>query len=159
MAEPMNDDEFERRLLQRLGSADRDMADDDEHAAAAGDRDAADLLAMREALESYRDQSLHWAGQRSAAMSPPVVRRRAAWLDAPQWALGTAAFCACVVGGALYTHHQAVMLQQAAVALPPAPTHEALLADNELLSSVDSALRSSVAPTAGELGLTQNPGQ
>ncbi len=159
MTELMSDEEFERRLMERLGGADRNGANDTAHAAEAGSGDAADLLAMTEALESYRERSLHWAAQRSAAMPPPAVPRHAAWLDAPQWALGTVAFCACVVGGALYTHHQAAVLQQAAVALPAAPTQEALLADNELLSSVDHALRSSVAPTAGELGLTKNPGR
>lgn len=114
----------------------------------------ADLLEISEALRSYREQSLEWAHLRSATMPVPVPGRLALWLAAPQWALGTVAFCACVVGGALYTHHQAALVQQAAAALPAQQTEQALAEDNELLSSVNTALRESVAPTEQELGLT-----
>ena len=135
-----NDDSFDRMLLS--GS---DVPDEE----------PSELLEISDALRSYREQSLEWAHVRSATMPAPVPGRLARWLAAPQWALGTVAFCACVVGGALYTHHQAVLVQQAAAVLPAEQTEQALAEDNELLSSVNAALRGSVAPTERELGLTE----
>ncbi len=161
MARPMNDDDFERELLRRLDTFD-DAFDDaangkqdvtDAQDAAADADDAADLVAMSAALHSYRDRSLDWAEQRSAAMPSPLPPRATGWLAAPQWALGTVAFCGCVVGAALYTHHQAALVDQAAAVLPAAPTQQVLAADNDLLTSVDDALRDSVAPTEQQLGL------
>ncbi len=118
------------------------------------DGETAELLELSDALRSYREESLEWAYQRSATMPAPAPGRLAQWLAAPQWALGTVAFCACVVGGALYTHHQAALVQQAAAVLPAQQTEQAVAEDNELLSSVNAALRGSVAPTERELGLT-----
>ncbi len=141
MAEPRkNDDDFD--CLLASGSD-------------AGDDYAAEAMEMRDALRSYREQSLEWAQKRSVTMPVPVPHRLDRWLAAPQWALGTAAFCACVVGGALYTHHQAVLVQQQAAVLPVQQTEQALADDNELLLSVNAALRGSVAPTERELGLTE----
>ncbi len=155
MANVMDDDNFERTLMERLDES-RGVAGEEEACNLLGaENDDAELFAMRDALRSYREQSLDWAQQRSAAMPSPLPARQSGWLVAPQWALGTAAFCACVVGAALFTHHQAVLVQQAAAVLPAAPTQQALSEDNELLSSVDLALRSSVSPTEQELGLSQ----
>ena len=124
--------------------------------------DDADLTAIDtaidEALASYRAESLDWAEQRSARMPSPLPAGSRthvpAWLRAPQWVLGTVALCGCVMGGAVYAHHQATLAEDAAMALPAAPTNQALAADNELLSSVDHALSGPVTPTEQELGLT-----
>ena len=149
MTNRRNDEEFDARLMQRL-----DKQDDD--ALPENDEDAAELIAMQRALSSYREQSLDWAEKRSAAMPSPLppTSPRAAWRQAPRWALGMATLCACLVGGAAYTHHQAMRTQTAAAALPAAPTQQALAADNQLLSSVDDALRGAATPSEQELGLT-----
>ena len=159
MSPMLNDDEFEKELMQRL-AAEQKGEDELSAAEALETDDAADLQAMEGALGSYRAQSLDWAEQKSAAMPSPLPKgartNRPAWLQAPQWALGTAAFCACLAGGALYNHHQNTLLEQAAITLPAAPTQQALAADNQLLSSVDEALSGSVAPSERELGLTDD---
>lgn len=145
------DEDFDAKLMRRLAAEDETVTNADTDAA-----EVAELRAMEHALRSYRAESLDWAKQRSATMPsplPPGARAdRPAWLQAPQWVLGTVAFCACVVGGAMYTHHQATLLERAAAALPNAPTQEALAVDNQLLSSVDDA----IAPTEQELGLTND---
>lgn len=160
----MNDEDFEQELMHLLREPAPQAGDGTEHApgpandtptssASNNPADAVELAALANALGSYRRQSLEWAQQRSAAMPPPVVHARPAWLDAPQWALGTIGFCACVIGGALYTHHQATLSQQAAVALPAAPSSQLVAQDNELMLLVDDALRNQGSPTEQDLGL------
>ncbi len=155
MLRDREDEEFEAKLMQRLRA--EEDADD---GAPVADDDADEMVALTEALRSYRTETLHWAEQRSAAMPsplPPGARaHRAAWLQAPQWALGTVALCTCVVGGAMYTRHQATLAENASVSLPNAPTQQALAADNQLLFLVDTAVRNPVEPSEQELGLTDS---
>lgn len=156
MTSERNDEEFDAKLSHRLAAEDGAPT-----AAGSDEEEAVDLERVQTALRRYRAESLEWAQQRSATMPSPLPAGaradRPAWLQAPQWVLGTAAFCACVVGGTVYTHHQATLLERAAAVLPNAPTQQALAIDNELLSSVDDALCGSIAPTEQELGLTNDP--
>ena len=156
MLSEREDEDFEAKLARRLL-----VGDDDAEDTLRADSDTADVTAMTEALRSYRAEALDWAEQRSATMPSPLPpgerARRDVWWQAPQWALGTVALCGCVIGGALYTHHQATLVENAAAVLPMAPTPEALVADNQLLSLVDTAVHVSVEPSEQELGLTNNP--
>lgn len=160
MADPLSEEEFDRKLMHCLAAGEKDEPLlEAEELEGVGEDDAADLLGMQEALGTYRTHLLNWSEERSATLPSPLApgaRRTPAWLQSPQWVLGTVAFCVCVVGGALYTHHQNTLLEQAALALPDAPTQQALTADNQLLSSVDDALRGSAAPGEQELGLTDD---
>ncbi|SEB69551.1 hypothetical protein [Terriglobus roseus] len=128
-----------------------------------GDADAAaELVALKSALHSYRAESLVWAERRSASAPSlaPAARRRARWMAVPQWSLAAVAVAAVAVG---IGHFSGSNANDAVASTPTIATSSTLSAsalperdfasDNELLTSIDAALSYAGASPVDGLGL------
>ncbi len=149
----LSDEEFNELLRKRLQNTNGDPEiDEKSEAELLSEEEEADLAIMRDALSSYKAESLAWAEQWSAAMPPPRPNAVVSlWDRAPRWALAGVAVSACAVAALTFTH----TATPAATRVALAPTAQVLAADNQLLSSVDDALtRGSSTPSAQELGLS-----
>jgi hypothetical protein len=121
------------------------------------DADHADseTLALKAALRSYRTETLAWAERRSAT-EPSLASKakESRWAAVPQWSLACVAVLAVTAGVVHFAGYGAEDVAPAAnmsVMTTPAKTIAAddIDADNQLLGSIDQALRyTSMAPAA-----------
>jgi negative regulator of sigma E activity len=124
------------------------------NAAASDDSELAELKA---ALRSYRTETLDWAERRSATQPSLVSRaRESRWAAVPQWSLAAVAILAVTAGVVHFAGYGAEDVAPAAAPVTAsAPVQvtaqDEIAADNQLLGSIDQALRyDSVFPT-GEI--------
>lgn len=152
LPEEMQDDEQHTTGWNEEGSyLDRAEGDGDDN-----EESLADAAFFREAMQSYRSESLEWAQRRSAVM--PVPRPASFWSwsqRTPGLVAGTAAL-ALLVGAVSVRQHRVAGAGSNGVAFVQ-PSSQTLASDNLLLSSVDSALEQDPVPTEQELGLTAPP--
>lgn len=126
-----------------------------------------ELTEMKDALETYRTETLAWAERRSAAQPSlaAAARRRHLWSAAPQWAMAAVAIMSIAVGVLHFTGapgDETAMEQQTipASSMAQANPQQQIADDNALLESIDSALStgSTLPIDALGLGRAQNAG-
>ncbi|SDG01313.1 hypothetical protein [Terriglobus roseus] len=120
--------------------------------------ETAELSEMKDALDTYRSETLAWAERRSAAQPSlaAAARRRQFWVVAPQWAMAAVAIMSVTVGVLHFTGvpgDETAMDQQTIPAVAQASPQQQLADDNALLESIDSALNTGSALPVDALGL------
>jgi len=128
--------------------------------------ETAELTEMKDALDTYRTETLAWAERRSAAQPSlaAAARRRHLWSAAPQWAMAAVAVMSITVGVLHFTGipgDEAASEQTIpAASMAQANPQQQIADDNALLESIDSALNtgSTLPVDALGLGRAQNAG-
>ena len=121
--------------------------------------DAAEVNALKDALATYRTETLDWADRRSA-VKPSLAAaagQRSIWASAPQWALAAVAVMTVTIGAIHVVGNRvdtASTEQATAEMYAPQPTRQQQIADdNDLLESIDSALNTGSGLPVDSLGL------
>ncbi|MEK6397967.1 MAG: hypothetical protein V4734_07765 [Terriglobus sp.] len=120
----------------------------------------AELNSLKDALATYRTETMNWAERRSSAQPSLVAAaaRKSLWAAAPQWALAAVAVMT-VTAGALHlvgsgADTSAANEQAANAMYVPHPTPQQQIAeDNALLKSIDCALNTAHGLSTDGLGL------
>ena len=107
----------------------------------------AEVVALRSALGSYRDETLQWAERRSATQPSlvPAAKRSERWAALPRWSLATIAIVT-IAAGAAHLSEERADLAESTSAQPMAAAQETrstpaeIAADNKLLNSIDAEL-------------------
>ncbi|MEZ2347225.1 hypothetical protein [Terriglobus sp. RCC_193] len=130
-----------------------------------GPEETAELTEMKDALATYRAETLSWAERRSAAQPSlaAAARRKHLWAAAPQWAMAAVAIMSITVGVLHFAGipgDEMAMEQRTIPAAAQASPQQQLADDNALLESIDSALNTGSALPVDALGLgrAQNAG-
>jgi hypothetical protein len=112
-----------------------------------------EVVALKAALRSYRTETLAWAERRSATQPSLTSRaKEGRWAAVPQWSLACVAVVAVAAGVVHFAGYGAEDISPAAnIAVTTSATTTAsqddIEADNQLLGSIDQALRyHSVSP-------------
>jgi hypothetical protein len=120
----------------------------------------AEINDLKDALATYRTETLDWAERRSSVQPSLVAAagRRGRWSAAPQWALAAVAVMTVTVGVMHFvgndTEETASTAQVSTEISAPQPTRQQQIAeDNELLESIDSALDTGNGLSVDGLGL------
>jgi negative regulator of sigma E activity len=119
-------------LSELLASPEKNMVED------------AEVQAMVAALRSYRTETLARAERRSATLPSLAARAKTnRWAAVPQWSLAAVAVMAVAVGVVRFAGYGAAPDAAHAVATSSAQatSDDEIAADNQLLNSIDEALR------------------
>jgi len=123
----------------------------------------AEVNGLKDALATYRTETLDWAERRSAAQPSlaAAAGRRSLWGAAPQWALAAVAVMTVTVGVMHFVGNdteETASTAEVTTQLAPQPTRQQQIAeDNELLESIDSALNTGSGLPVDSLGLEHVP--
>lgn len=124
------------------------------------ENDAGELNALKDALATYRTETLDWAERRSAVQPSlaAAAGRRSAWTSAPQWALVAVAVMTVTVGVVHFVGNDAEETVSTAqvttdISAPQPTRQQQIVEDNLLLESIDSALNTGSGLPVDGLGL------
>lgn len=114
---------------------------------------------LKDALATYRTETLEWADRRSAVQPSLAVaaERKSLWAAAPQWALAAVAVMTVTIGAIHFVGNgvdDTASTTQVTMQSAPQPTRQQQIAeDNALLESIDSALSTGSGVPLDSLGL------
>ncbi len=115
----------------------------------------AEARALKAALRSYRTETLAWAERRSSTQPSLAAKAKAdRWSAVPQWSLAAVAVVAVAAGVVHFAGYGSEDVTPATTTSVTAPASttaatDDIAADNQLLGSIDRALRyDSVSPAA-----------
>lgn len=157
--QPISDEEFATLLARPYAESTgpgTDKADATVDDAAARD--------LRQALRSYRQETLHWAERRSAGQPSLAIlaRRQERWAALPRWSLALVALVTIAGGvahlaGSADTADQPLLVLDASASPMDRPSTTAdIEADNLLLSSIDAELSYHAASPVDSLHLQKH---